>query len=287
VTNSTPSLTTAVTNATVVNNSTVALPVQTLTNFALNAAGTTLTFNNSGTALTAFNGTLNVAGSARALTFVSATSATISPAATTGQAVTVTLTSTTPVIPLQVTNVTVTNNSTVSATALAKRAITWANPPVVTATSSTNILDTNVASFGGAGASVSTPIDTTQPFEVIFRSSRVADVFILDDAIATAWPWTPAPSARIAGVYMNGGVQIVNATQASGGVTTGNVTDVTAYLKFRKAGNDIILSTSADNVAYVDAFTYAGVLTGVPVLYSSVYNVSGAATTTPEVSYYA
>jgi hypothetical protein len=86
---------------------------------------------------------------------------------------------------------------------------------------------------------------------------------------------------------MNGGVQIVNATQASGGVTTGNVTDVTAYLKFRKAGNDIILSTSADNVAYVDAFTYAGVLTGVPVLYSSVYNVSGAATTTPEVSYYA
>jgi hypothetical protein len=37
----------------------------------------------------------------------------------------------------------------------------------------------------------------------------------------------------------------------------------------------------------VDAFTYAGVLTGVPVLYSSVYNVSGAATTTPEVSYYA
>jgi hypothetical protein len=287
VTSSTPALTTTVTNAAVTNNSTVPVPTQTLTNFALNTTGTTLTFSNSGTALTAFNGTLTVAGSARALTFVSATSATITPAATTGQTVTVNLTSTTPAIPLAVTNLPVTNNSTVVAVALAKRAIVWANPPVVTATSSTDPAVTNVASFGGAGASVTTPIDTTQPFEVIFRSSRTADVFILDDAIATTWGWAPLASARIAGAYINGGVQIVSATQSQGLSTTGNQTAVNTYFKFRKSGNDIIMATSLDNATYVDAFTYAGALTGVPTLYSSVYNVSGAATTTPEVSYYA
>ena len=256
-------------------------PIQTITNLRTNAAGTQLLFDNSGTALTALTGTITVAGTARALTFVSATVASIpAPAITTGQVLTATFTATTPALPVAVTNTAVTNS--VAAAGLTKRSITWANPPAVTVTG-------DVASFSGAGASVSTPIDTTQPFEVLFRSSRAADVFILDDAIATAWTWVPPASERIAGAFINGGVRIVNASQAAGTVTTGDqaATAFQTYFKFRKSGNDIIMATSLDNVTYVDAFTYAGVLTGVPILYSSVYNVSGAATTTPAVSYYA
>jgi hypothetical protein len=254
-------------------------PIQTITNLRTNAAGTQLLFNNSGTALTALTGTITVAGTARPLTFVSATVASIpAPAITTGQVLTTTFTATTPTLPVAITNAVVANS--VAAAGLTKRAITWSNPPVVTVTG-------DVASFSGAGASVLTPIDTTQPFEVLFRSSRTADVFILDDAIETVWSWTPPAAKRIAGVYINGGVRIIDATQLTGNVSTGEQTSGTTYFKFRKSGNDIIMSTSLDNVTHVDAFTYVGVLSGVPVLYSSVSNVGGAATTTPEVSYYA
>jgi hypothetical protein len=87
-------------------------PTQTLSGFAINAAGTQLTFANSGAALTALAGSITVAGASRALTFVNATTASFTPVVTTGQVVTVTLTSTTPAIPVAVTNVAVANNST-------------------------------------------------------------------------------------------------------------------------------------------------------------------------------
>lgn len=254
-------------------------PIQTITNLRTNATGTQLLFDNSGTALTALTGVITVAGTARPLTFVSATVASIpAPPVTTGQVLTATFTATTPALPVAVTNTSVTNSA--AAVGLTKRAITWANPPAVTVAG-------DVASFSGAGASISTPIDTTQPFEILFRSSRVADVFILGDAIATSWGWAPPAAARIAAVYINGGVRVADASQIAGAVTTGNQTAATTYFKFRKSGNDIIMATSLDNVAYVDAFTYTGVLAGVPTLYSSVYNVGGGAPTTPEVSYYA
>jgi hypothetical protein len=254
--------------------------IQTLSNFRTNVAGTQLLFDNSGTALTAFAGNINVAGTNRALTFVSATAASFTPAVTAGQALTVTLSSTTPALPVAVSALPVTNS--VAATGLAKRTIAWANPPVVTVTG-------DVASFAGAGASVVTPIDTTQPFEILFRSTSEGDVFLLDDTTKASFSWPPPASERIAGVFVyGGGTQLVSATQTEGFVATGNQSVATSFFKFRKSGNDIILSSSSNGTnAYVDAHTYVGVLTGVPTLYGSVYNVGSNAIDTPTVIYYA
>lgn len=171
-----------------------------------------------------------------------------------------------------------------TAQALVKRAITWASPPTVT-------VNGDIASFSGAGASISTPINTAAPFEVLFRSSRLADVFILDDAIPTVWTWSPpgSPSSaqRVAGAYFNAGLRIVSATDHQAVPTNAGTDNATMYVKFRKSGNDIVISSSPDNNNYVVRETLVNVLSGVPTLYGALYNVGGGAPTTPEISYYA
>lgn len=256
----------------------VPAPIQTLSNFRTNVAGTQLLFDNTGAALTALTGTL-LAGTSRTLTFVSATVASISGAAiTNAQAgITATLTSTTPAIPVAITGVAVTN--TVPGAALAKQTIAYGATPVVTRTG-------DAISFTGAGASVVTPINTANAFEVIIKSGKAADVFIFDGVIASTYSWTPpAASVKFGGYYANGNLYATSSASAAEAVATGGQ-PANGYLKFRKSGNDVIMSSSADGTTYTDVKTFTGVLSGLPTVYLNIYNVAGG-TCAPEVSFYA
>lgn len=275
ISTSTPNLTTPITNSAVINN--VPALTATPTNFRTSSDGTTLIWDNTTTQLTGYTATLN-AGTVRTLTFISGTTATISGSPITlGQSgLTVTFTASTPALTNPINNVAVTNGAT---SALTKQAITYPATPAVTKTG-------DAISFVGTGTSVNTPINTANPFEVIIKSGKAADVMILDDVQATTFGWTPAASARIAGTYItNGNLYQLDSTTASLIIKTG-ATAGTDYMKFTKSGNDVLISHSPNGVTYTQYGSVVNALVGVPTLYLNIYNVGGG-TCAPEISIYA
>ncbi len=270
---STPTLTTPITNSTVINN--VPALTATPTNFRTSSDGTTLIWDNTTTQLTGYTATLN-AGTVRTLTFISGTTATISGSPITlGQSgLTVTFTASTPALTIPINNVAVTNGAT---SALTKQAITYPSTPVVTKNG-------DDISFTGTGTSVNYPVNTANPFEIIIKSGKEADVFILDELQATTFGWTPAANLRVAGAYFaNGNLYQVDGVNASTILKTGVTGN--QYIKFAKSGADITISHSPDGVTYTISATIATVLTG-QILFLNIYNVAGGICA-PQISIYA
>jgi hypothetical protein len=265
-----PFLTTSVTNVTVTNNSTVPAPAQTLTNFAINTAGNQVTFANSGTALTGLTGNITVAGVARTLTFVNATTASFTPVAYTGEVATITLLTTTPTIPVSVTNVSVTNNSTVPVPVLTKQTLSWLTAGVTIAGDN--------HTFTGAGATLNTAINTANPFEIKYSPNSGGLVILMDSTQPTSWGWPPVAALRDFGGFINTGVFAVSATSASENVLA-PAQVVNSWFKFRKSGNDVIMSFSPTDTTYTDLKTFTGVLSGVPTVYPAFYSTSGGTRT--------
>jgi hypothetical protein len=263
IASSTPTLASAVTGVAVTNNSQVGV-APTISNFAINAAGTQLTYTVSGAPITALTATLlGAAGGTRTLTHVSSGVASISGAAILQGAtgLTLTVSASTPTLASAVTGAAVTNGSTVTGITLTP--ITWTTANGLTQSGSSITL----AATNSGGLSTPT-INSANPFEIVvtMASNAAAEalVVLLDDENSANFTWTTT-NPMIMGVFTITG-NLTSCLQYSGGGagTNQNHGAVTFpyYSKLKKSGSDLLLQGSTDGINYTTLRTRAGILTG-------------------------
>lgn len=144
--------------------------------------------------------------------------------------------------------------------------VTWAN--LTNASDSGGFLNYLNTTSGGRGT---VSIDATQPFEVYAQLTSLspATVLFLDTDSANAYVWG-ATQAFQAGVYQVGGTALYAAVNGTVPISLGAYS-VPGYVKLRKSGNNIILSTCAtENGVYSDVYTFTNALVSVNTLYIHV-----------------
>lgn len=273
LTASTPVLSTGVSAVGVTNNSSVAAPPpsSTLSNFIVATNGTSVSYSNSGSPVTAITGFLSVGATSYTLTHVSNLSATITPAILTGVTVTATVSAAVPALTAALSAVAVTNNSTATP-GLNPVAFTWtlANGATLEAP---NIRVTG-AQTPHSGATSVQAIDTTKAFEILFEEKDALaggfGTYLAISQTATASTvWTDNSHVVVVTNYAN---NLYTRLPSSGGVSEGAV--VNFYKLVRAAnGADLELRTSTNGLSYALQKTFTGMLTGKPTLY-----VKGGAT---------
>lgn len=136
--------------------------------------------------------------------------------------------------------------------------------------------------FGGgqSGGRGTVPIDATQAFEVFAEMTSVSNAAVLyldkDATPGNTYVWNE-PQVFEAGCFYFG--SDLNWTVQGNTLTLAQTPfTVPKYVKFRKSGNDIVLSTSPDNiVAYTDVKTFTNALVSVTTLYIHVIFATGTA----------
>lgn len=144
--------------------------------------------------------------------------------------------------------------------------VQWEN--LVNATDSGGFINYSAPTAGGRGT---IPINTANPFEVYaeFTSLSPATVLFLDKDSANAYSWGVTQEWE-AGCYHVGGLAN-HAVSNAGYFTFDNAFTPPAWFKFRKSGNNIILSrSSSENGTYTDVHTFTNALVSISTLYIHV-----------------
>lgn len=282
VTSSTPALSTPVTNATVVNNSTQVTPTLTLSGWSVASNGTTVNYTATGGVVTALAGSLSVAGQPRVLTHTSSGVASIGAVAYTGEAITVTLTSTTPTLATAVTGATVTNNST-QTSGLVKQALTWTGANVTVSG------DTVSSTVSYAQAMASAVINSALPFEVsgiqTFHTgdptANFAWIIIDNDRLAlNNWGGTANNIVVATTALGTDTFRFADTTYANAGATVNN-----APYKFVGDGaGNIVHSVKKDGTNWVVIQTVTGVTGNLAIKFHAAG--TGGATFTSTIALY-
>lgn len=152
--------------------------------------------------------------------------------------------------------------------------VVWEN--LVNASGSTNagFITTNGTLPSGGRGTVA--INTANNFEVFaqFTTLSPATVLFLDRDSTNAYVWGASQTFE-AGAYQVGG----NLYWAVNGTVPNNMgaVSIPIWVKLRKSGNNIILSTSAtENGSYTDVKTFTDAIVGVSTLYIHVLFASNA-----------
>lgn len=241
---------------------TTPLPPVTLSGFAVSTNGTSLTYSTTNGSITALSGTLTVAGVSRTLTHVSSGVATFSGAAVqTGQAVTLSITGSTPGLTAAVTNAAVANNSTFVPVGVTKQTVTWSSGSGVTASGDTVTL----AATGSCGVA-SYAINTAAPFSVrgFMTMTGLAQVLVnLDSDNTPTTGYGAGTTAFLLGhsIYDNGLYTHLGGSTSAQLTARGSSVGFT-YYEYASTGNGTVtFRKSPDGVTYTDVTSLSG-LTG-------------------------
>lgn len=282
VTSSSPALSTPITNAAVVNNSTQVTPTLVLSGWSVASDGVTVNYTATGGVVTALAGSLSVAGLPRVLTHISSGVASIAVKANTGEAITVTLTSASPTLATAVSGATVTNNST-QTSGLVKQTLTWTGANVTVSG------DTVSSTVGYSQALASAVINSALPFEVsgiqTFHTSDSSNNFawiLLDNDRLALNNWGGTANNIVVGTTALGTdtFRFANTTFANAGATVNNA----AYKFVGDGAGNVVHSVKKDGTNWVVLQTITGVTGNLAIKFHAAGG--GGATFTSTIALY-
>lgn len=251
-----------------------------LTDFALSADGTTLTYTATGGTVTALFGTVLVSGSLRTLTHVSSGVATVSgnPIASNITGITVSLTAT-PTLASPISGASVANNSTVAAPqGLTLTPLTWTGGAQSGGTQSGDTITLPSSNTGSIVATRS--IDSTLPFEIVISNPSDTMVTYLHDNNTANYVWGTSGNSFIVGTYNNNSILHAAINDGGNGQTT--IGASSNYIKLTKDGDNVVISASNDGITYTPRFTQTNALLNKATIYLKVLSAVGGGSATIE-----
>lgn len=140
--------------------------------------------------------------------------------------------------------------------------VAWEN--LVNTTDSGGFLNYQAATAGARGT---VPLTVSAGFEVKAQLTSLcqATVVMIDRDATNAYAWNGGQVFEAGFYYYGSGFNV--AQNGSAYVEKENPFTVPKWAKMRRSGNDIIISTSPDDVSYTDVHTFSGALSGVTTVY--------------------